>query len=67
MTGDKKSVAVHSSAKLVSEWNPAHRDENTAYYMAKLDALAGKFDSMAASDADDNLKLDFGAPKNGEP
>ena len=65
VTGSKKSVAVHSSAKLVSEWNPDNRDENTAYYLAKLDALIGKFDSMAAADADRNLTLDFGGEKNG--
>ena len=66
VTGDKKSVAVHSSAKLVSEWNPGNRDENTAYYLAKLDALIRKFDSMAAAGSDPNLKLDFGEKKNGE-
>jgi DNA polymerase elongation subunit (family B) len=67
VTGNKKSVAVHSSAKLVSEWDPNNRDENTTYYLAKLDALIGKFDSMAAADADRNLTLDFGGEKNGEP
>ncbi len=67
VTGNKKSVAVHSSAKLVSEWDPANRDENVPYYLAKLDALVGKFDSMAAADTDRNLTLDFGGEKNGEP
>lgn len=42
VTGTKKSVAVHEAAKLVSEWNPAARDENTAYYLDKLDALYEK-------------------------
>lgn len=60
VTGEKKNVAVHSSAKRVSEWDPKNRDENVAYYLAKLDALAGKFESMVAADSDRNLKLDFG-------
>lgn len=66
VTGNKKSVAVHSNAKLVAEWDPNNRDENTTYYLAKLDALIGKFDSMAAADADRNLTLDFGGEKNGD-
>ena len=58
-------MSVHSSAKLVAEWDPNKRDENVTYYLAKLDALIGKFDSVAAADADPNLKLDFGEEKNG--
>ena len=45
VTGTKKSVAIHESAKLVSEWDPSRRDENVPFYLAKLDALIGKFDS----------------------
>ena len=58
--GDKKGVAVHSSAKLVSEWDPERRDENVAYYLAKLDALAQKFDAMIHRPKDNELELDFG-------
>lgn len=43
VTGEKKSVAVHENSKLVSEWDPLNRDENTAYYLAKMDALNEKF------------------------
>ena len=43
VTGAKKNVSVHEAAKMVSEWNPASRDENVAYYLAKLDALGEKF------------------------
>ncbi len=43
VSGTKKSVAVFSSARLVSEWNPVERDENVPYYLAKLDALYEKF------------------------
>ncbi|MBT3191593.1 MAG: DNA polymerase II [Verrucomicrobia bacterium] len=42
VTGEKKNVAVHENSKLVSDWDPDHRDENTAYYRAKLDALYTK-------------------------
>ena len=43
VTGDRKSVAAHENARLVSEWNPESRDENAPYYLAKLDALYAKF------------------------
>ncbi len=53
VTGTKKSVAVHESAKPVSEWDPDNRDENIAYYLAKLDALAGKFNAELSRGEDD--------------
>ncbi len=43
ITGQKKSVAAHQAAKRVAEWDPANRDENVAYYLAKLAALCKKF------------------------
>ena len=57
VTGKVKSVAVHSSAKLVADWNPEQRDENVPYYLAKLDALCGKFDAMAANNAQAEFDL----------
>jgi DNA polymerase elongation subunit (family B) len=46
ITGTKKTVKAYESAKLVAEWDPKNRDENTAYYLAKLDELAGKFEAF---------------------
>ncbi|MEY3480650.1 MAG: hypothetical protein RIQ71_1425 [Verrucomicrobiota bacterium] len=46
ITGTKKTVKAYESAKLVTEWDPQNRDENTAYYLAKLDELAGKFEAF---------------------
>jgi DNA polymerase I len=43
VTGEKKSVSVHANSKLVSEWDPAARDENVAYYLAKFESLSKKF------------------------
>ena len=43
VTGSRKNVAVHESAKLVSDWDASQRDENVAYYQAKLDAQYEKF------------------------
>lgn len=43
VTGTKKRVPVHENCKLAAEWNPDDRDENTAYYKAKLDDLVKKF------------------------
>jgi len=43
VTGEKKSVAVHENCKLVADWDARRRDENVAYYLAKLAALCAKF------------------------
>jgi DNA polymerase I len=48
VTGEKKSVAVHEAAKLLSEWNPRKRDENVPYYLSKLDTLYKKFGADSA-------------------
>ncbi len=56
VTGDKKNVAVHEKARLVSEWNPDNRDENVPYYLAKLDALYKKF---AVTEANGDGELDL--------
>jgi len=45
VTGSTKNVAVHSSAKLASDWDPSNRDENIAYYLDKLESLFKKFGS----------------------
>lgn len=45
VTGAKKNVAMHSSAKLVSDWNPKKPDVNLAYYSAKLAALYARLES----------------------
>jgi DNA polymerase, archaea type len=51
ITGNKKTVKAYESAKLVGEWDPKNRDENTAYYLAKLDELAGKFEAFVPASA----------------
>ncbi|MCK5849676.1 MAG: DNA polymerase II [Kiritimatiellae bacterium] len=53
VTGQKKSVAVYESSKLISEWDSKNRDENVPYYLAKLEALYKKF----APDAQGELGL----------
>ena len=47
VTGEKKNVPVHAHAKLAAAFDPAHRDENVAFYLAKLDALAKKLDARS--------------------
>jgi hypothetical protein len=44
-------VKAYESAKLVEEWDPKNRDENSAYYLAKLDELAGKFEAFVPASA----------------
>ncbi len=50
ITGTAKKVSAHSSARLVSQWDAASRDENTAYYIAKLSSLHERFVGGAESD-----------------
>ena len=51
ITGTKKTVKAYESAKLVEEWEDGGRDENVAYYLAKLDELAGKFEAFVPASA----------------
>ena len=50
IAGDKKSVAAHSAARLVAEWDPAARDENVEYYAAKIKALARRLEAGGEGD-----------------
>ena len=43
VAGTAKRVKVNEAAKLATEWNPTAPDENTAYYLAKLEDLYEKF------------------------
>lgn len=44
VTGAKKSVTGYQSARLATEWKKESPDENTAYYLAKLDEIWKKFE-----------------------
>jgi DNA polymerase, archaea type len=52
VTGERKSVPVHANAKLVSEWDPDRRDENVAYYLARLDDLVERLGGEAVETGD---------------
>ncbi len=41
--GDPRKVAAYEAAKLVTDFDPNARDENTDYYIAKLADLVKKF------------------------
>lgn len=43
ITGTKKSVKLFENAKDVSEYDPLNPDENSAYYIGKLEALLDQF------------------------
>ncbi len=60
VTGDRKSVAVYEHARLVGDFDPAARDENVPYYLAKLEALARKFAPEAFERAAGQAELDLG-------
>src|SRR4051794_39250180 len=46
-----KKVVAYEAAKLASDFDPQNRDENTDYYVAKLDELVKKFGGIAKSNA----------------
>jgi DNA polymerase elongation subunit (family B) len=52
ITGTKKSVTVADSARLLSDADPAVRDENTAYYQEKLAKLHQKLTGCLPSAPD---------------
>ena len=56
VTGAKKNLPVHANAKLAASFNPASRDENVPFYLAKLDALIKKLDARTpeTTETEDN-------------
>ncbi len=46
ITGDRASVTAFEHCKLAEAWDPDEPDENTAYYLKRLDEFARKFDSF---------------------
>ena len=50
VTGVGARVKVNEAAKLAVSWDEAAPDENTAYYLAKLDDLYDKFRPLIEQD-----------------
>ncbi len=50
VTGESKRIKVNEAAKLAGEWNETAPDENTAYYVAKLQELYEKFRPLIEQD-----------------
>ena len=46
ITGEKKKVSAVDNAKLLADAPEGERDENTAYYLNKLDELYRNFESF---------------------
>ena len=44
VTGSGANVTFFENARLADAWDPAHPDENTAYYLKRLDEFARKFE-----------------------
>jgi len=51
-----KKGAAYEAAKLASDFDPQNRDENTDYYVAKLDELVKKFGGVSAAAAKSDAK-----------
>lgn len=47
VTGTRKKVTAYENARLTADWDPAARDENVEYYVAKLADLFKKFAEFA--------------------
>jgi DNA polymerase elongation subunit (family B) len=55
VTGSSANVTAFEHARLADAWDPASPDENTAYYLKRLDEFAAKFAPFFASDHDFRL------------
>ncbi len=55
VTGSSAGVTAFENARLANAWDPAAPDENTAYYLKRLDEFAAKFATFFASDHDFRL------------
>ncbi len=54
VTGTTASVTTYDNSRLAAEWDPASPDENTAYYLKRLDEFSRKFEPFF-SDTDFRL------------
>ncbi|MBI2877779.1 MAG: DNA polymerase II [Candidatus Tectomicrobia bacterium] len=63
VAGKGKNVKVHEAARLASQWDPAHPDENTDYYTAKLLELYKKFEPFIQPPASEQLSIPLKAAK----
>jgi DNA polymerase elongation subunit (family B) len=56
ITGDSANVTAFKNSKLAADWDPDHPDENTAYYLKRLDEFAEKFEPFFT---DEDFQLVF--------
>jgi DNA polymerase I len=49
VTGSSPGVTAFANASLAETWNAAQADENTAYYLKRLDEFARKFEAFFAA------------------
>jgi DNA polymerase elongation subunit (family B) len=54
--GDSANVTAFKHCALASDWDPADPDENTAYYLKRLDEFAEKFEAFFS---DEDFRLVF--------
>jgi DNA polymerase, archaea type len=55
VAGRDPSPVAFEAARLAEAWDPANPDENTAYYLKRLDEFAAKFQPFFASEHDFRL------------
>jgi len=49
ITGTAPNITAFENGRLASEWDPGQPDENTAYYLRRLDEFASKFELFFSS------------------
>ena len=58
ITGESATVTAFKNCKLAAEWDPDAPDENTAYYLKRLDEFARKFEPFFT---EEDFRLVFSA------
>jgi DNA polymerase elongation subunit (family B) len=58
ITGESATVTAFKNCKLAAEWDPGAPDENTAYYLKRLDEFARKFEPFFT---EEDFRLVFSA------
>jgi len=54
VTGTRKNVPIHSNARLLADARPDRRDENIAYYIARLEDLVARLESAGEPEEADS-------------
>ncbi|MCX7817881.1 MAG: DNA polymerase II [Kiritimatiellae bacterium] len=63
VTGTRKSVPIHSNARLLADARPDQRDENVAYYVARLEELVARLEAAEGGETEEDEPSDTGGAR----